>query len=539
MTKWFKSGLVFLHIGLFTFPKNGYIQKQPRRPNAGELDKEDREPINKGHKMNKKRTGRFIALALLLAGLCSTAQAVTRTWVGSTSTNWADAANWSGAIAGQSASFGVAGTQGANLYNNISGLTLGGATAITFTSNSTPSSYIINGNSITLGGNITVSAGVTNAQVINLPMTLSAARTATVKDGATLTLGGPISGAFGFIKGTGLGNGGTLILTGTNTFTGDFTLGTGIIKVSSDESMGAGTNVNFVQNAKLTTTATFGTSKTITLAGNAANQDILPDAETTLTLNGAITGGNSTSSASMRLGGAGKIILAASNNYSATTTILGDVTLSGAGTIGTNNLSLNSGTLNLGGKSQTVGALSLVGASSLLTNGNITSASILVNNSSGNAIIEASLHGAGVTFTKTNNGIATLSGNNTYSGGTVVKSGTLIGGATNCFGTGDMTVGLAGSSAIATLTLNGAYMNDLAMLVLENNSVLNLDFTGNDIVGGIIIDGVNIGPGTFTSSQLEALGLGTVSGTGGLTVIPKSPPSVLLLFGAIFHRNLF
>ena len=487
--------------------------------------------------MNKKRTGRFIALALLLAGLCSTAQAVTRTWVGSTSTNWADAANWSGAIAGQSASFGVAGTQGANLYNNISGLTLGGATAITFTGNSTPSSYIINGNSITLGGNITVSAGVTNAQVINLPMTLSAARTNTVKDGATLTLGGPISGAFGFIKGTGPGNGGTLILTGTSTFTGDLTLGTGIIKVSSDESMGAGTNVNFVQNAKLTTTATFATSKAMTLSGNGANQDILPDAETTLTLNGMITGGNT--GAVMRLGGVGKIILAASNDYGATTTILGDVTLSGAGTIGTNNLTLNSGALNLGGTSQTVGALSLVGASSLLTNGNITSASILVNNASGNAIIEANLHGAGVTFTKTNNGIATLSGNNTYSGGTVVESGTLIGGATNCFGTGDMTVGLAGSSAIATLTLNGAYMNDLAMLVLENNSVLNLDFTGNDIVGGIMIDGVNIGPGTFTSSQLEALGLGTVSGTGGLTVIPKSPPSVLLLFGALFHRNPF
>jgi hypothetical protein len=60
--------------------------------------------------------------------------------------------------------------------------------------------------------------------------------------------------------------------------------------------------------------------------------------------------------------------------------------------------------------------------------------------------------------------------------------------------------------------------------------VLNLDFTGNDIVGGVIIDGVNIGTGTFTSSQLEALGLGTVTGTGRLSVGPEPVPNLLLLF---------
>jgi len=47
--------------------------------------------------------------------------------------------------------------------------------------------------------------------------------------------------------------------------------------------------------------------------------------------------------------------------------------------------------------------------------------------------------------------------------------------------------------------------------------------------GGIMIDGVNIGTGTFTSTQLNALGLGTVAGTGGLTVIPE--PATFLLFG--------
>jgi len=144
-------------------------------------------------------------------------------------------------------------------------------------------------------------------------------------------------------------------------------------------------------------------------------------------------------------------------------------------------------------------------------------------------ILSGVLHGD-ATVVKAGSGVLTLAGANTYTNTTMVSAGTLIGNENGCFGTGDMKVGLAGASTIATLTLNGAYMNDLAMLVLETNSVLNLDFNGNDIVGGVIIDGVNIGTGTFTSSQLEALGLGTVTGTGRLSVGPEPAPNLLLLF---------
>jgi len=456
---------------------------------------------------------KVFASILLIVGLSFSVQAATRNWIGSTDTNFATAANWNiGFVSGDVMSFTNAGTSGTTLNNNLASLI--NVAGITFASNTAQSAYTINGNAITLGGNITVSAGVTNGQVINLPMTLSAARTATIRDGATLTLGGPVSGAFGFTKATGAGLGGTLILTGTNTFTGDLTLGTGLDIVSSDENMGAGTNINSVQNAKLTTTATFATSKTMTLSSNGANQDINPYAGTTLTLNGAITGGNA--GATMRLGGAGKIILAASNNYGATTTILSDVTLSGAGTIGTNNLSLNSGTLNLGGKSQTVGALSLIGTSSLLTNGNITAASILVNNSSGNAIISANLHGAAVTFTKTNNGIATLSGVNDFTGATAVSGGTLIAGGDSALGSSNITV-----AAGATLTLtNGVlnnYISDTATLILTSGSILNLSFNGRDTISGLSLNGAPLAKGVYDATALTSGGV-TCTGSGSLKV---------------------
>jgi hypothetical protein len=45
-----------------------------------------------------------------------------------------------------------------------------------------------------------------------------------------------------------------------------------------------------------------------------------------------------------------------------------------------------------------------------------------------------------------------------------------------------------------------------------------------------VIDGVNIGTGIFTSAQLDELGLGTVTGTGRLTVGPEPVPNLILLF---------
>jgi autotransporter-associated beta strand protein len=474
MTKWFKRGLVFLQIGLFIFPKDGYIQRWSRRSMQMNREGCQRTTINKGYEMNKKRTGRFIALALLLAGLCSTAQAANRIWNGGTDANWATTNNWSAAIAGHTAVFTNLGAF-TTLNNDITGLTLAG---ITFANNSY--AYTINGNTITLGGNIAVN---TNAQVINLPMTLNADRTATVKENATLTLGGPISGAFGLTKTSGAGNGGTLILTGANTFTGDLTLGAGIIKVSSDENMGAGANLNHAQNAKLTTTTSFGISKTITLNAVGQSQDFVPDAGTTLTLNGKITGGNG-GTATMRIAGDGTVVYAAENDHGASTTVTGGglLQISGAGKLnnGSANVGLNGSRLDLGNTAQMIGALNFVGGASFVSNGNLTVNSITNGAfTNGIATVSANLHGAGATLLQ-KQGTLILNGINDFTGATTVTStGTTSKLVVNGSTLSDITVGslgaLGGSGTVHAVTVNAGGVLSAA----NTNSLGALTFTAD------------------------------------------------------------
>jgi len=110
----------------------------------------------------------------------------------------------------------------------------------------------------------------------------------------------------------------------------------------------------------------------------------------------------------------------------------------------------------------------------------------------------------------------TLSGTNTYGGGTIVSNGTLICTTNNSLGTGPVTV--AGG---ATLTLGASNcIHNAAALTLSANSVLNLNFTGTDTVGGISPDGGStwLPFGTYTEAQLDALSAGTCTGTGRLMV---------------------
>jgi autotransporter-associated beta strand protein len=110
----------------------------------------------------------------------------------------------------------------------------------------------------------------------------------------------------------------------------------------------------------------------------------------------------------------------------------------------------------------------------------------------------------------------TLSGINVYGGGTTVSSGSLICIANGSMGTSNVTV--AGG---ATLTLSATNcVGDTARLMLATNVTLNLNFTGTDIVSGISLDnGVSWLPfGSYTATQLDALGSGTYNGSGVLLV---------------------
>ena len=164
-------------------------------------------------------------LALVAALLTQTAGATTGndTWLGNTGANWSAAANWTSTsankppIGGDSLFFGVAGSAGGSLNNDVTASTA--FNGVTF--NPGAGAFTFSGNPINLAGNVSDEA--VNTETINLPMAMTATRTCIVTNGGNLVLGGAISGSgFGITinKTTAVGNVTTPFNTGTLTLNG-------------------------------------------------------------------------------------------------------------------------------------------------------------------------------------------------------------------------------------------------------------------------------------------------------------------------------
>jgi len=138
------------------------------------------------------------AILLFLAGACSShLMAATATWNGAyTGVNWtADngvSSNWTGGAG----LFGKPAANDALIFAGTTGLANNNdfTAATTFTSmtfDATAGPFVIGGNSIVLGGDVTNNSA--NAQTINLPLTYTTVRTVNAASG-DITLGGVLSG---------------------------------------------------------------------------------------------------------------------------------------------------------------------------------------------------------------------------------------------------------------------------------------------------------------------------------------------------------
>jgi autotransporter-associated beta strand protein len=172
------------------------------------------------------------AFALALLSLVTGSQAATITWDGATNT-WNSLTSWVGSIpiTGDSMIFGTTGLGGLSLNNDLTSGSFNVA-GITFTS--VAGAFVIGdgtatpnaGNTFVLTGTVTNASG--NLQTLNTPFTMTAVRTFT--GGTNIALAGNISGSGGGIS---KGGSNTLILSGTNNYTGQTTVTQGVLRLDS------------------------------------------------------------------------------------------------------------------------------------------------------------------------------------------------------------------------------------------------------------------------------------------------------------------
>lgn len=275
--------------------------------------------------------------------------------------NWSNSLNWDSDTPPNYASLlTFAGSTGLTSVNDTATAIAG----ISFSSGA--GAFTINGNSVNLGGNITNNS--TSLQTVNLPLVLTANRNIATTSGS-VTLGGPISGAFSLIK----TQGNTLNMNTAGSSFNLFQINTGTARL--------------MVNDALPTTAgvTFSTGTTAILNLNGKTQ----------TLGGAITvGGTATAS-----------------------------TVTVSDTAGGGVLKLGGGVVQNATASSTVtisAALDLNGSTRVFTLNNpsgIITVSGVIGNSSGTAGLTRAGSGAGSELI--------LSGANTYNGNTTVSTGLL------------------------------------------------------------------------------------------------------------------
>jgi fibronectin-binding autotransporter adhesin len=345
-------------------------------------------------------------------------------------------------------------------------------------------------------------------------------------NGTTATYAGIISGGGLVVGETNFGNTyGVVVLTNiANSYSnGTLIQGGEILSVASDLALGNPSSKITLQTGELVTTSNvFNSARSIVVTLPYGYHALAAATGTVATYSGIVSGagflqvGDGTNK--------GTVVLSGANTYQSETYIANGATLSVE----------NDG--NLGNASQFVGLM----GGELLTTGHEFNTGRVIYVFSGDSNVLAAANGTSATYAGvvssngmltvgdgTQTGTVILAGDNNYSGGTVVQSGTLLVDNAAAFGTGNVTVN---SGILATevrpINVLGDYAQNaggtLQLRVAGTNvgQYDSLNVRGNAILGGTL-QLISLGFAPVAGNQLGLVSTGgTVSGRFAQLVDP-------------------
>jgi len=325
------------------------------------------------------------------------------------------------------------------------------------------------------------------------------AGTLNVDNGITASIGSSI------VDGSGTAivkvGGGTLIISGNNSYSGGTTIAGGVLQVSADANLGAASGGLTLDGGTLRTTASLSSARNVVI--NAAGGIFQADAD--LSWSGIISG-----SGALTKTGSGMLVLTGSNTYAGGTTITDGVLQIGDG-----------------------------GTSGWIT-GAVVNNRTLAFNRSDNITFAGAISGTG-DLQKRGAGSLTLTGANSYSGDTSISQGTLIGSASS-FGTGQI---MNNGALIIDQPTDASFANTInGTGSLTKRGAGNLNLIGTSgLVGSTTVEAGKLSVnGSLAASTATVLsgavigGSGTVGGIvamAGATVAPGNSIGTLTVSGNV------
>ncbi|MCP4563857.1 MAG: hypothetical protein GY837_25325, partial [Bosea sp.] len=295
--------------------------------------------------------------------------------------------------------------------------------------------------------------------------------------------------------------GGTLILSGNNSYTGGTTIAGGVLQVSADANLGATSGGLSLDGGMLRTTASFSSARNAVIdAGGGTFQT-----EADLFWSGVISGGGALTKT-----GSGTLVLTGTNTYAGGTMIADGVLQIGDG-----------------------------GTSGSIT-GDVVNNRTFTFNRSDDITFAGAISGTG-DVQKRGAGSLTMTGSNTYSGGTLILQGTLIGSASS-FGVGEI---MNNGALVIDQPTDAGFANAInGTGSFTKRGAGNLTLTGGGALAGAttVEAGKLLVNGSFASSAVTVLSGATLGGSGtvggvsvasGATVAPGNSIGTLTVSGNV------